>query len=215
MTGLSVLSENCCNLSDNELINLYRDGDEFAFEVIINRYRALVISRTNAFFLAGADRDDIIQEGMIGLYKAVRDFKDGCSASFKTFANLCISRQIISAVKAATRQKHLPLNCYLPLDGGSAGSDLNSNTQLIDTIPNVGSMYDPEEILINRENYDGFECRLNKALSNLELKVLALYLEGKSYREISDLIGKDIKSVDNAVQRIKKKVEALVRSGDD
>lgn len=211
MTNFIAESDNINNLSDEELVCLYRRGDENALEVLINRYRCFVRSRVTKYFLVGADNEDIFQEGMIGFYKAVKDFDENNTASFKTFASLCITRQIITAIKTATRQKHIPLNSYVSLYKQAYG--VTDDKTLMDTVSG-DVISDPEKIVIDRENYDGFEYKINKALSKLELKVLALYLEGRTYQEISELINKDIKSVDNALQRIKKKVETLLKLSD-
>lgn len=211
MTNFIAESDNINNLSDEELVCLYRRGDENALEVLINRYRRFVRSRVTKYFLVGADNEDIFQEGMIGFYKAVKDFDENKTASFKTFASLCITRQIITAIKTATRQKHIPLNSYVSLYKQAYG--VTDDKTLMDTVSG-DVISDPEKIVIDRENYDGFEYKINKALSKLELKVLALYLEGRTYQEISELINKDIKSVDNALQRIKKKVETLLKLSD-
>ncbi len=211
MTNFIAESDNINNLSDEELVCLYRRGDENALEVLINRYRRFVRSRVTKYFLVGADNEDIFQEGMIGFYKAVKDFDENNTASFKTFASLCITRQIITAIKTATRQKHIPLNSYVSLYKQAYG--VTDDKTLMDTVSG-DVISDPEKIVIDRENYDGFEYKINKALSKLELKVLALYLEGRTYQEISELINKDIKSVDNALQRIKKKVETLLKLSD-
>ena len=211
MTNFIAESDNINNLSDEELVCLYRRGDENALEVLINRYRRFVRSRVTKYFLVGADNEDIFQEGMIGFYKAVKDFDENNTASFKTFASLCITRQIITAIKTATRQKNIPLNSYVSLYKQAYG--VTDDKTLMDTVSG-DVISDPEKIVIDRENYDGFEYKINKALSKLELKVLALYLEGRTYQEISELINKDIKSVDNALQRIKKKVETLLKLSD-
>ena len=211
MTNFIAESDNINNLSDEELVCLYRRGDENALEVLINRYRRFVRSRVTKYFLVGADNEDIFQEGMIGFYKAVKDFDENNTASFKTFASLCITRQIITAIKTATRQKNIPLNSYVSLYKQAYG--VTDDKTLMDTVSG-DVISDPEKIVIDRENYDGFEYKINKALSKLELKVLALYLEGRTYQEISELINKDIKSVDNALQRIKNKVETLLKLSD-
>ncbi len=209
MAHLYKKSEDFTNYSDEELVGKYKQGCDAALEEIINRYRTFVHMKVNSYFLVGADNDDIVQEGMIGLYKAVKDFDEGRMVSFKTFAGICITRQIITAIKTATRQKHIPLNSYISLN--KKIYDVKTDRTLLDVI-SEDKISDPEAIVIDRENYDGFEYKINKALSKLELKVLAYYLEGMSYQEISAAIGKDMKSVDNALQRIKKKVEALIKS---
>ena len=194
-------------MSDELLAALAQSGDGDALEAIILRYKGLVYSKSKTYFLAGADKDDIIQEGFIGLYKAVKDFDIKKSAHFKTFAGVCVSRQIISAVKAASRKKHIPLNSYVSLDN-SAFDDEN-DTNLLEFVT-AGEVLNPEEILIDRENADGIEYKINKALSKFESGVLLHYLEGMSYQEIAAKERRDVKAVDNAIQRIKKKRAAAL-----
>lgn len=204
--------ESLDSLTDEHLVSLSKCKNENALEILLNRYRGLVHSKVNTYYLVGAEKDDIIQEGMIGLYKAVMDYDEKGSAAFKTFAGICITRQIITAIKTANRKKHIPLNNYISFDKKVYG--VKDERTLIEVFPEEHHISDPEQIVIDRENYDGFEYRLNRTLSKLELKVLAFYLEGMTYQEISELINKDIKSVDNALQRIKKKVEALLKEDD-
>ena len=175
----------------------------------MSRYKNLVYAKSKPYFLAGADDDDIIQEGLIGLYKAVMDFDGDRFPFFKVFAGVCVTRHIITAVKAASRKKHLPLNSYVSLD-----NDDDSDTTLLDIIA-FSELQDPEAILIDRENMDGMEYKINKVLSKLETEVLVYYLEGLSYQEIAEKLGKDTKAVDNAVQRIKKKLESALREGNE
>lgn len=200
------------NLSDEELVKIAQSGDETALEAILSRYKNLVYSKSKPYFLAGADDDDIIQEGFIGLYKAVKDFDGDNFPFFKVFAGVCVTRHIITAVKAASRKKHLPLNSYVSLDKNTYDED--SDITLLDVIA-FDELQDPEAILIDRENVDGMEYKINKVLSKLELEVLVCYLEGMSYIEIASRLGKDTKAVDNAVQRIKKKLENTLRDGSD
>lgn len=198
------------NLSDEELVALAQAGDNIALEAILSRYKNLVYAKAKPYFLAGADEDDIIQEGFIGLYKAVKDFDGDKLPFFKVFAGVCVSRRIITAVKAATRQKHIPLNSYVSLDNNSYES--GSEAKFPELVANK-ELQDPETILIDRENIDGIEYKINKALSKLELEVLVYYLRDMSYQEIAKVLGKDIKSVDNAVQRIRKKLENILDKG--
>ncbi|MGN0148690.1 MAG: RNA polymerase sporulation sigma factor SigH [Clostridia bacterium] len=198
------------NLSDEELVALAQAGDKIALEAILSRYKNLVYAKAKPYFLAGADEDDIIQEGFIGLYKAVKDFDGDKLPFFKVFAGVCVSRRIITAVKAATRQKHIPLNSYVSLDNNSYES--GSEAKFPELVANK-ELQDPETILIDRENIDGIEYKINKALSKLELEVLVYYLRDMSYQEIAKVLGKDIKSVDNAVQRIRKKLENILDKG--
>ncbi len=192
------------SLSDEKLVEFSADGDEMATECILARYKNLVRSRARMYFLAGADKEDLIQEGMIGLFKAIRDFDEKRPASFRGFAELCIKRQIITAVKTATRQKHQPLNSYISLN--NPVYDNESEGFLEDVIPG-GAETDPEHLFILRENAEFLNDRMEEVLSGLEKAVLALYLEGKSYQEISKALDKPTKSIDNALQRVKKKME--------
>lgn len=196
-------------MSDDDLIVLSKDGDGYATEVLLEKYRNFVRSRSRTYFLIGADKEDIIQEGMIGLYKAIRDYKPEAQASFKSFAELCITRQIITAIKSATRQKHFPLNSYISLN--KPIYDDESERILIDTVVERKRL-DPEEIMIDKERFYSIEEKLSKILSKLEWKVLLKYLEGNSYTEIAAGIGKSEKSIDNALQRIKKKIEKHILS---
>jgi RNA polymerase sporulation-specific sigma factor len=201
-----------CDLTDNELVYCAQQGDMYALEAIISRYRNLVFAKAKPYFLVGADQEDLMQEGMIGLYKAVRDFNEEKFCSFKGFAGVCISRQMITAIKTATRQKHIPLNSYVSLN--KVVYDNKNETTLLDVI-GTEQPTDPEAIVIGRENLDGIECKISKALSKLELQVLVYYLEGRAYQEIAALVGRDMKAVDNAIQRIKKKMETILKDTRD
>ncbi|MGQ0418627.1 RNA polymerase sporulation sigma factor SigH, partial [Bacillus sp. HC-Mk] len=154
--------------------------------------------------LVGADREDIVQEGMIGLFKAIRDYKEDKLSSFKAFAELCITRQIITAIKTATRQKHIPLNSYVSLD--KPIYDEESDRTLLDVISEA-KVTDPEEMIISQEEYTDIESKISELLSDLERKVLSLYLDGRSYQEISEQLNRHVKSIDNALQRVKRKLE--------
>jgi len=190
--------------TDEELIKLSKEGNGYATEFLLDKYRNFVRSRSRTYFLIGADREDIIQEGMIGLYKAIRDFKPEANAGFKSFAELCITRQIITAIKTATRQKHIPLNSYISLS--SPVYDEDNDTLLLDTVIERKKQ-NPEEIMLSKERFISIEEKISEILSKLEWLVLSQYLEGKSYTEIAACIGKSEKSIDNALQRIKKKIE--------
>lgn len=192
------------NISDNELVNLSKNGDGYATELLLEKYRNFVRARSRTYFLIGADREDIIQEGMIGLYKAIRDYNPDAQASFKSFAELCITRQIITAIKTATRQKHIPLNSYISLNKPIYDDE---NERILLDIVNERKKFDPEEIMINKERFKLLEEKISQILSKLEWNVLTNYLEGKSYTEIAECVGKSEKSIDNALQRIKKKIE--------
>lgn len=192
---------------DEEIIEDARAGNSMALEYLINKYKNFVRAKARTYFLIGADREDIIQEGMIGLYKAIRDFRGDKLSSFRAFAELCITRQIITAIKTATRQKHIPLNSYVSLNRPIF--DEESDRTLLDVIGEE-SMTDPEEMIINREEFAGIESKIGEILSSLEWEVLSLYLEGKSYQEIAEELDKHVKSIDNALQRVKRKLEKFL-----
>ena len=184
-----------------------RDGDGAALEYLLNKYKNFVRTKARSYFLIGADHEDIVQEGMIGLYKAIRDFKEDRLSSFRAFAELCITRQIITAIKTATRQKHIPLNSYISLNRPIYEED--SDRTLLDVITeDVPS--NPEEMLIDREDLSVIEGRIGAMLSDLEKQVLVRYIEGKSYVEISEEMNRLVKSVDNALQRIKRKLQKFL-----
>jgi len=189
---------------DEELIREAKAGDDKALEYLINKYKKFVRAKARTYFLIGADREDIIQEGMIGLYKAIRDFRGDKLSSFRAFAELCITRQIITAIKTATRQKHIPLNSYISLN--KPVFDEESDRTLMDMI-NEENVSDPEEMMISREEFTGIELKMNEILSNLEWEVLSKYLQGRSYQEIAKELNRHVKSIDNALQRVKRKLE--------
>ena len=191
-------------LTDEEIVNDARDGNVDALEYLIHKYRNFVRAKARSYFLIGADREDIIQEGMIGLYKAIRDFRNDKLASFRAFAELCITRQIITAIKTATRQKHIPLNSYVSLNKPIYEEE--SDRTLMDVISTV-RVSDPEEIIINREEFGDIEEKMGEILSDLEWKVLMSYLDGRSYQEIAVELKRHVKSIDNALQRVKRKLE--------
>lgn len=191
-------------LSDEELIICVQRGSADALDFLITKYQSFVKMKARSYFMMGGDREDIIQEGMIGLYKAIRDFRDDRLSSFKAFAELCITRQIITAIKTATRQKHIPLNTSVSLD--KPVYDEESERTLLDVIAS-SELDDPEDLMIFKEDYVHMEEEINKVLSGLEKQVLSLYLDGQSYQEISDELNRQVKSVDNALQRIKRKLE--------
>ncbi|WP_255349951.1 RNA polymerase sporulation sigma factor SigH [Halolactibacillus sp. JCM 19043] len=192
-------------MDDVGLIDAVQQGDSTALDFLIRKYRGFVRAKASTYFLVGADYDDLIQEGMIGLYKAIRDYKQDKEASFKAFAEVCVTRQIITAIKSATRMKHGPLNSYVSLD--KPVFDEDSERTLIDVIANQQDTVDPEALLISRERYQVVEEKLGAVLSELEREVLMLYLDGRSYQEISELLDRHVKAIDNALQRIKKKFE--------
>ncbi len=200
----SAIGSDMAALSDEELVDIARTGDDAAFEILISRYKASIVSRARTYFLRGADKEDIFQEGMIGLVKAIRDYKSDKATGFKSFAELCITRQIITAIKAATRQKHIPLNSYISLyNSDGSGED---DRMLIDSIE-CDSGSNPEEYLILNESYKRIDKKLFQLLSKFERVVLEHYVDGKSYAEISTIINRPVKSIDNALQRIKRKLE--------
>lgn len=198
-------------MADEELVELVHKGNSDALDYLIHKYRQFVRAKARSYFLIGADREDLVQEGMIGLFKAIRDYKDDKSASFKAFAELCITRQIITAIKTATRQKHIPLNSYVSLD--KPVFDEESDRTLLDMLTGSKTM-DPEELVINQEEFDHIEVKMTELLSDLEREVLALYLDGQSYQEISGELNRHVKSIDNALQRVKRKLEKYLESRD-
>jgi RNA polymerase sporulation-specific sigma factor len=191
-------------LEDEKIVECARNDDVEALEYLINKYRHFVRAKARSYFLIGADREDIIQEGMIGLYKAIRDFRPDKLSSFRAFAELCITRQIITAIKTATRQKHIPLNSYVSLNKPIYDED--SDRTLLDVISG-SKITDPEELVISREEFDDIEEKIGELLSSLERDVLMSYLEGKSYQEIAEDLDRHVKSIDNALQRVKRKLE--------
>ncbi|WP_306811129.1 RNA polymerase sporulation sigma factor SigH [Irregularibacter muris] len=198
-------------LMDEELVILANEGDRIALEAIINKYRNFVRAKSRSYFLIGADREDIVQEGMIGLYKAVRDFRADKLSSFRAFAELCITRQIITAIKTATRQKHIPLNSYVSLN--KPIYDEESDRTLLDVL--AGSkILDPEELIISREELSSIKSKIGEILSDLEWEVLMSYLQGKSYQEIAVDLDRQVKSIDNALQRVKRKLETYLEDRD-
>lgn len=192
---------------DEELVLFAQQGNSQAEEYLMNKFKPLVKARSRAYFLIGADSEDIIQEGMIGLYKAVRDYNIHRNASFCGFAELCVNRQMITAIKAATRHKHQPLNSYISLNKPIFDND--SEQTYIDLLQE-GELLNPEALFIGQENKDFIESQMVKNLSGFETRVLALYLQGRSYFEIAKSLKKPEKSIDNALQRVKKKLERFL-----
>lgn len=197
------------SMQDEEVVDIARAGSALAQEYLINKYKSFVRAKARSYFLIGADREDIIQEGMIGLYKAIRDFRSDKLASFKAFAELCITRQIITAIKTATRQKHIPLNSYVSLNRPIYDED--SDRTLLDVMPG-SQVLDPEEVVINTEEVGTMEEKITEILSDLEWQVLNSYLDGKSYLEIAYDLNRHVKSIDNALQRVKRKLERYLDS---
>lgn len=192
---------------DEEMVCAAQKGDAQAEEYLLDKYKPLVKAKSRAYFLIGADNEDIIQEGMIGLYKAIRDYDSARNASFRSFAELCVNRQMITAIKAATRQKHQPLNSYISLNK-PVFEDESEETYL--DMLQEGELLNPEALLIGQENKSFLENQMVKNLSRFESRVLLLYLQGRSYFEIASLLDKPEKSIDNALQRVKKKLEKFV-----
>lgn len=191
-------------ITDEEVVSYAKNGDELATEYVINKYKNFVRVKAKSYFLVGADREDIIQEGMIGLYKAIRDFKADKLSSFRAFAELCITRQIITAIKTATRQKHIPLNSYISLNKPIYDDD--SDRTMLDILSGA-KITDPEEVFINHELSGDIREKIQENLSELESQVLMSYLEGKSYQEMARELNRHVKSIDNALQRVKRKIE--------
>lgn len=190
-------------LTDEEIVSLAKKGNDLAIEYIVKKYSNFIRLKFKSYFLVGGEYDDVLQEGMIGLYKAVRDFDAEKDASFKTFAELCITRNIITAVKSSTRKKHSPLNGYVSLDEPETNYTYFESTNFWSEQRGL----DPEQIMIEKENVKGMECKIDELLSSFEAEVLMLHLGGYPYGKIAEKLGKDMKSVDNALQRIKRKLE--------
>lgn len=199
-------------LSDENILNLIKENDDTALEYIIEKYKKLVKIKANQYFIIGSDREDIIQEGMIGLYKAIRDYSDNKNSSFYSFAALCINRQIITAIKAAGRQKHMPLNSYLSLN--KEIDDGESDATYMELFASDSS-HNPETMVIDKEEVGFIESNIESVLSKMECRVLSLHLKGRSYAEIAKIIDKDEKAIDNALQRVKKKLEKVIMNRRD
>ena len=192
------------SMADEQVVKLAQEGgDGAALEYLLNKYKNFVRTKARSYFLIGADHEDIVQEGMIGLYKAIRDYRAEKLSSFRAFAELCVTRQIITAIKTATRQKHIPLNSYISLNKPIYEED--SDRTLLDVITEEG-VSNPEEMLIDREDLSVIEGRIGQMLSDLEKEVLVRYMDGKSYVEIAGEMHRHVKSIDNALQRIKRKL---------
>ena len=202
------MSDDDLHHDDEALVERARDGDDKVIETLLTRYRHYARAKARLYFLAGADREDIVQEGMIGLYKAVRDFEPQHNTAFRAFAELCITRQIITAIKTATRQKHIPLNSYVSLNKPVSDSE-GGERPLSDAL--VGAaVTDPAELIISAEEMAAIRGSVDRLLSEFETEVLQLYMDGKSYQEIAQILGRHVKSIDNALQRIKRKLEQHV-----
>lgn len=201
----------CADLDDDEtLVRLAKAGSPEAIKRILKKYHRFIKIRSSSYFLAGGDADDLVQEGYVGLYKAIRDYRPEREASFRSFAELCVTRQIITAVKTASRQKHSPLNSYVSFSHSPARGDYEDRS--LDELLPSGRTSDPVQQVISSEELRSLTDCLTTTLSELEAKVLRHYLEGRSYEEIADLIDHDTKTVDNALQRIKRKVTLHLES---
>lgn len=192
---------------DEEVVIQAKHGNSKAQEYLISKYENFVKAKAKSYFLIGADKEDIYQEGMIGLFKAIRDFKSDKLSSFKAFAELCVTRQIITAIKTATRQKHIPLNTYVSLN--KPIYDEESDRTLLDVLSEA-KVSDPEELIISREEMNHIQSEIGDVLSSLEMEVLMSYLDGKSYQEIACDLDRHAKSIDNALQRVKRKLEKCI-----
>jgi len=199
-------------LDDDELVARFRDGDTDALNTLLERYRRFARAKARGYFLVGADSDDIEQEGMIGLYKAARDFRPERQTSFRAFAELCIARQVITAIKTATRQKHQPLNQYVSISGVRGGDDPGERS--VEALLDDHYLPDPADEVVSKERMDNMRRSMAEMLSGLEVDVLRLYVAGKSYQEIGDHLGRHVKSIDNALQRIKRKLDVHIQERD-
>ena len=203
--GVELSYEVAATDSDEGLVEFARAGSDTAIVVLLTRYRHYARAKARAYFLAGADKEDIVQEGMIGLYKAIRDFDPEQNTAFRAFAELCITRQIITAIKTATRQKHQPLNSYVSLNR-PLGNNEDEDRSLADSIE-TQEVADPAELLISAEEVQAIKAQMDAVLSPFEVEVLEHYIDGRSYQQIADMLGRHVKSIDNALQRIKRKLE--------
>jgi RNA polymerase sporulation-specific sigma factor len=203
---MAVARDLLVEVSDEDLVEQARQGSELAIETLLYRYRHYARAKARTYFLAGADREDIVQEGMIGLFKAIRDYRDDRNSAFRAFAELCITRQIITAIKTATRQKHIPLNSYVSLNKSAGGDDGDEGRELGDVLVSI-DVVDPADLVISAEEIAAIKESMGRVLSELETEVLQLYMDGKSYQEIAGYLGRHVKSIDNALQRIKRKLE--------
>lgn len=201
--------EEYAQCTDGELIDRLRRGEESIMDYICDKYKNLVRSKAKSMFILGADNEDLIQEGMIGLFKAVRDFDSGRDASFHTFAELCISRQMYTAVQASKRQKHFPLNTYVSLDSGNGTPDDQEGLHLAELLADRAEL-SPEELFLDKERVSYLEEAIDRELSDFERQVLDLYMTGMSYSEIAKVLGRDEKATDNALQRLKAKIRKML-----
>src|SRR4051794_18562180 len=201
------------DLGDDELVARFQDGDGDALNTLLERYRRFARAKARGYFIVGGDADDIEQEGMIGLFKAARDFRPDRQSSFRAFAELCITRQVITAIKTATRQKHQPLNGYVSISGVRGSDDAAERS--VEDLLHDHHVGDPADDVISSERMQAMRASMAECLSGLEVDVLRLYVEGKSYQEISDHLGRHVKSIDNALQRIKRKLDVHMQEEKD
>lgn len=192
------------NLTDEQIVNEIKQGDEYALSYLLEKYKGLVNMKVGKYFMIGAEKEDIMQEGMIGLYKAIKNFDTQKQNSFKTFANLCIERQLITAIKTSNRQKHMPLNSYLSLNMAAYDNNEENSVELMDTFNN-NTIEDPLETVMKKEYYEQIHNNIEKSLSKFEKQVLDRFMKGESYNVIARRLDSPVKSVDNAIQRIRKK----------
>lgn len=206
------MNNNYNNMSDDELLELINKKDTDALDFLICKYKDLVNSKVNKYFIIGAEKEDIVQEGLIGLYKAIKDYKPDKQNSFKSFANLCIERQLITAIKSSNRQKHMPLNSYLSLNMTAfENEDGNNDTQIVDVLENT-VIEDPLDTITKKEYFSSVENVIDSSLSDFEKKVLNRYVQGESYVKIAEILDAPVKSVDNAIQRIRKKTAKNIQA---
>lgn len=191
-------------LSDEQIVNQIKEGDEKALSYLLEKYKKLVNVKVGKYFIIGAEKEDIVQEGMIGLFKAIQNFNEEKQNTFKSFANICIERQLITAIKSSNRQKHMPLNSYLSLNTSAYDNNEEDSVELIDTF-NSKTVEDPLETVMKKEYYEEVENAVNKHLSKFEKQVLNRFIKGDSYITIAQKLDSPVKSVDNAIQRIRKK----------
>jgi RNA polymerase sporulation-specific sigma factor len=200
-------------LEDEDLVARFQAGCQDSLEVLIQRYRRFARAKTRTYFLIGADADDVEQEGLIGLYKAARDYRADRQSSFRAFAELCVTRQVISAIKGATRQKHQPLNRYVSISGVRGSDDPAEGA--VEEMLDDHRAADPADQVVSQEQIAAMRRSMSESLSTLEVEVLRLYVEGKTYHEIGNHLGRHVKSIDNALQRIKRKLDHHLGEGDD
>ena len=206
------MNNNYNNMSDDELLELINKKDTDALDFLICKYKDLVNSKVNKYFIIGAEKEDIVQEGLIGLYKAIKDYKPDKQNSFKSFANLCIERQLITAIKSSNRQKHMPLNSYLSLNMTAfENEDGNNDTQIVDVLENT-VIEDPLDTITKKKYFSSVENVIDSSLSDFEKKVLNRYVQGESYVKIAERLDAPVKSVDNAIQRIRKKTAKNIQA---